>query len=170
MSKEVIARIKRNPREILGLESEPVIEEVFTRHMPTSRITKVCIRIGGEKRNYILKYYTSTDVETNIAKMLREYGVLKVLSVETKYFAECKVVRPVACFEDLQTIITEEFNGEPFSKILKRGTRILSNSSVPPMEDYSRLYGKWLSNFQSVSPRLPGRPYYQIETISSIHS
>jgi len=170
MSKEVIDRIKRNPREILGLESEPVIEEVFTRHMPTSRITKVCIRIGGEKRNYILKYYTSPDVETSIAKMLREYGILEVLSVETKDFAKCKVVRPVACFEDLQTIITEEFNGETLSRILKRGTTMLSKSSVPRMEGYSQLCGKWLSNFQSVSQHLPGRPYYQVETISNIHS
>lgn len=171
MMDAVIKRIQQSSKEIFQVESEPIVQIVYMRDHPCSTVAKLKIDIGNRIFNLFAKHYRFPEIKISIEKMEREYKILTLLNEKEFLSSECSVIRPLACFPDLQTIITFEWPGEAFNSILKRGIRILSNfTGVSQLEDYCRLCGQWLREFQQITENINCRPYNHEDMITDIHS
>jgi tRNA A-37 threonylcarbamoyl transferase component Bud32 len=167
----VFERIRKNYKEIFGLDSIPTIERLNTICRPRSLVLKVNLCNGSTGRNYFVKIFQFPDQKLGYEKMAREYRVLKALNEQNHRLVEFDVIFPIACFEDLQAIVTEEFSGQAFSHILKHGTRFhFGFRSITQIEQYCQFSGRWLSHFQKESNRINGRPYSHSETVIDIHA
>ena len=175
LMEEITERIRKNLKEILFVDSDPVIEQVFVHKHPCSTIVKLRVITDSKEMNLFVKTYRFPELKTGMEKMSREYSVLTLLNERRKELSlDCPVITPLACFQDLQTIITEEHPGEDLSKVLKRGITLLARFSNPSIikniENYCMLCGKWLSSFQDMAEEINGRPYVHIDSIADIRS
>jgi hypothetical protein len=65
--------------------------------------------------------------------------------------ADVGTVRPVACFPDLLTIVTEEASGEPLSRVLSRqATWLRSTETIDRLTTAAARIGGWVRSYQSL--------------------
>jgi hypothetical protein len=117
-----------------------------------SIVTVIGVRARGRTRRYYLKTLRATDatLELKRAQARREFDVLVELERRLWDDPELGAVRPVRCWPDQLSLLTEEFPGEKLARALSRGRG--PGRAAAELAGLCRRVGRWLALFQALVP------------------
>ena len=109
------------------------------------------------ERLFFVKMYKSNPEDGGVEKMrcrvARDYDATRRLADAMAHHTDLGVVRPVACYLDHLTIVTEEAPGHTLTAYLEsRAQWFPSARSVRQLEETLSHVGRWLRAFQAIDP------------------
>lgn len=167
----ITGRLMQTSAELFRLENDSVIQAVFTKNRPDSVVIKLCISDKNGKHFFFVKTYKVRDLDKEVLreKLIKEFNVLNLFNEHQNKHTLCSVIKPIACYPDLLTIITEEQKGETLNSIIRRYAILFpSVKTLSQLEKYSRLCGEWLNTFQIISQDVQTVPFDLDKTLKEI--
>jgi len=134
---------------------------VARRRRPDSTIHVISVGEGGSARRFYLKTLhvgAATHSERRQA-IVAEHETLRRLRESFAGEPHLTVVRPVACFPDDLSLLTEEWPGRSVDAVLGGGRLPASGPRRKRRRELCRLAGEWLRHFQSFTATTAPAPF-----------
>ena len=121
---------------------------------PLSQIARVELVVDGAALGIYVKVHTRAGQshEWRRGKVLVEFEILQLLHQRFRGISGCHVVRPIACFPDDLTVVTEESPGVNLHSLIKRDARWWrETSALTRLSAHCEGAGVWLRHFQEIT-------------------
>jgi hypothetical protein len=136
--------------ERAGTAQELRIDVQSSQTRAHSVITVLAATSRAGVRRYYLKTLRATEANLDLkrAQARQEYELLGTLWQRFELFEQLGVIRPIACWPDRLSILTEGFEGEKLSRFLHRGRGLKAADAQAQIATLCRHVGQWLGLFQ----------------------
>ncbi len=82
----------------------------------------------------------------------KDYDVTRRAFDAMRSTSEIRCVEPIACYEDLLGVVTQEARGRPLSAVITRSAAWPVTASLMPVEVALLRVGRWVATFQRIAP------------------
>jgi Phosphotransferase enzyme family len=104
---------------------------------------------GGDRRFYLKTLRTHpARLGVKRTELEQEYALLEELELRFAPYPDLGVVKPVRCWPESYSMLTEEFAGETVERLLVRARGVPSPRAVAQGSAVCRRVGRWLALFQ----------------------
>jgi len=155
----VLDRLRRDSDRVFGTRRAEIVPLTFAVR-ESAEVTRARIVTSMGVRYVFAKVFRPRPGEIGLSatrtRFRKDYDVTMRVCAAMRAMPELRSVEPIACYDDLLGVVTNEIQGVPLSAFLTRnaawpyaGSRVVSLEA-----DLSRV-GRWISTFQRVAPAAP---------------
>jgi hypothetical protein len=104
----------------------------------------------GHRCRFFLKTVraNATNLDLKRAQLEREFAMLEELSLRFTPHSDLTVIKPVLCWPEQLSMLTEEFPGVTIERFLSTARRVPTSSALSRAAAVCRRVGRWLALFQ----------------------
>jgi hypothetical protein len=154
----LISRLLKQAQFAFACRTEPSVVRRREINCLYSVVTRIEMQCDGVSRVvYLKRRKARRDIEVARERVMAEYNILSRLSEHFREHGTFGVARPIAVFPEELALATEEVRGTGLMGLIGRSAkRYTLGGRQDLLEQYCRLAGGWLQEFQSITPQGSG--------------
>ena len=154
----VLGRLCAESSDRFGFRDARIVPAGFEER-PFSYLLRAAVHRGEIETpalHVFVKIFKEKDASAGIdmrARVIQDFEVTSRIHAFMSAWPDLGVVKPVACYADLLTIVTEQANGDTLLDRVERDASWLAGTArVEPVAAALESVGRWLKRFQGYEP------------------
>lgn len=153
----ILGRLQQDLGDVMGA-AIATLQPLSYEDRAFSRVLRVLVKAESQLPTilYVKVYKVKKDagVGTMRERVVKDFAATSRIAEAMRGHADLGVLRPVACYSDELTIVTEEVRGQTLGAYLDReASWFPSQRTRQDLERTLQNIGRWLRAFQAIEPR-----------------